>query len=232
MIQELIQARKISFLTFLSLQESSEEILSSVNYQWFMWLVDWYRSENVIKKYSEIPFYIADKKFGVILKKVFCKEPLANLFYKDMVYFEKIDGYYPEKEYLYIPLEDNYSFFTYKKLDGSFNTSRSTMKPRKLIRKLITLPDNIIVVGVLYEGSFKLLAYMTLEEFYEKKCSVDISTMNLELGKFCRSVGLDMCESYPILKTYGIKRDWNNIDAGGLVGGLDSDFFNMKLIGK
>jgi hypothetical protein len=226
MIQELVQARKISFLTFLSLQESSEEILSSVNYQWFMWLVEHYRSENIIGKYSEIPFYIADKKFEEIFYKISYKEPLANIFCKDMIYFEKIDAYYPEKEYLYIPLEDDYSFFTYKKLDGSFNTSRNAVKPRKLIRKLITLPDNIIVVGVLYEDSFKLLAYMTLEEFYEKKCSVDISTMNLELGKFCRSVGLDMCESY---RVEGLVK---NGKVKGLVGGLDSGFFNMKLIGK
>lgn len=229
MIQELIQARKISFLTFLSLQESSEEILSSVNYQWFMWLVELYRGRIVVCKYSEIPFYVADKKFEEIFYKLSYKEPLANIFYKDMVYFEKIDGYYPYidiKEYLYIPLEDNYSFFTYKKLDGSFNTSRNAVKPRKLIRKLITLPDNIIVVGVLYEDSFKLLAYMTLGEFYEKKCNVDISTMNLELGKFCRSVGMDSCESY---RVEGLVK---NGKVKGLVGSWGDEFFDMKLIGK
>jgi hypothetical protein len=227
MIQELIQARKISFLTFLSLQESSEEILSSVNYQWFMWLVEHYSSkDNKLTKYLDIPFYVGDRRFDEIFEKINLKEPLANIFYKDMVYFEKIDAYYPEKEYLYIPLENNYSFFTYKKLDGSFNTSRNAAKPRKLIRKLITLPDNIIVVGVLYEDSFKLLAYMTLGEFYEKKCSVDISTMNLELGKFCRSVGLDSCESY---RVEGLVK---NGKVKGLVGSCGDDFFNMKLIGK
>lgn len=228
MIQELVQARKISFLTFLSLQESSEEILSSVNYQWFMWLVKYYRGEILLRKWEEIPFYVSGKKFETLFRRLSSKEPLANIFYKDMVYFEKIDGYYPYldiKEYLYIPLEDNYSFFTYKKLDGSFNTSKSTVKPRKLIRKLITLPDNIIIVGVLYEDSFKLLAYMTLEEFYVKKCGVDISTMNLELGKFCRSVGLDMCESY---RVEGFVKNGGK----GLVGSCGDDFFNMKLIKK
>ena len=226
MIQELVQARKISFLTFLSLPESSEEILSSVNYQWFMWLVEYYRSQSQLKGMSGIPFYTQGSHSTYPIEKIICKEPLANIFYKDMVYFEKIDAYYPEKEYLYFPLEDNYSFFTYKKLDGSFNTSRNAVKPRKLIRKLITLPDNIIVVGVLYEDNFKLLAYMTLKEFYEKKCSVNNSIMNLELGKFCRSVGLDMCESYRVEGF--IKND----KVKGLVGSCGDDFFNMKLIGK
>ena len=153
----LNQARAISFLTLLSLDNIPLKDLRRISPDWVLWLQDYYKSQGKIKL-ENIPFYINLRQFESVFKKILVKDDLPN-FSIHLSSVEEIYEISAENDFLYIPADVNELYL--------YNTSvknNSNYLPKHIIRKLKLIPKNITVILIKYGGNIKVLSYQVDKE--------------------------------------------------------------------
>ena len=207
----------ISFLTILSLPAPLIQDLQRINPQWVTWLKQHYISKTKIRL-EEIPFYVPNQVFAAIYKKILAREDLAGIFSTNLFYMEVLDRVYFEKPYLYIPADASEIYIHHT----SFKKHRAGYLPRSILNKLKVLPKGIYALFARYDGSMRLLAYLTEQEFQNRKDMKGFDARDIEVGKFCRQVGLEKMECY--IKGAGEKC------SGGFVVEIGAGIFDMRYV--
>ncbi len=198
----LTQARAISFLTLLSLDNIPLKDLRRISSDWVLWLQDYYKSQGKIKL-ENIPFYINLRHFETVFKKILVKDDLPN-FSIHLSSVEEIDGYYAGNDFLYIPADANELY-----LCNSSIKNNSNYLPKYIIRKLKLIPKNITVILIKYGGRVKVLTYLINKECSEQ----NFSESDIIIHKFCRDFDLEKAQVFRCKSEHKINKGfvlgWN-----------------------
>ena len=154
MNKALSQARAISFLTLLSLDNIPLKDLRRISPDWVLWLQDYYKSQGKVKL-ENIPFYINLRQFDSVFKKILVKDDLPN-FSIHLNLVGEIDGYYVESDFLYIPADINELYLYNTSLRGHTHS----YLPQSISRRLKMLPKGLIIILAKYDDSMRVLTYM------------------------------------------------------------------------
>ena len=190
MNKALNQARAISFLTLLSLDNIPLKDLRRISPDWVLWLQDYYKSQGKIKL-ENIPFYIKLKQFETVFKKILVKDDLPN-FSIHLSSVEEVDGYYVESAFLYIPADIN-ELYLY---NTSIKAHTHSYLPQSILRKLKVLPKGLIVILAKYEGSMRVLTYLIHSEWVEGKFEQSFSEREIAVNKFCRDNSMEKLQVF------------------------------------
>lgn len=180
MNKALSQARAISFLTLLSLDSIPLKDLRRISLDWVLWLQDYYKSQDKVKL-ENIPFYVNLRQFETVFKKILVKDDLPN-FSMHLVSMDEIDEYYSGADFLYIPADVNELYLYNTSLRGH----KHSYLPQSILRKLKVLPVGLIVILGKYDGSMRVLSYLTSKEWVEGKFEQSFSEREIAVNKFCR----------------------------------------------
>ena len=186
----LNQARAISFLTLLSLDSIPLKDLRRISPDWVLWLQDYYKSQGKIKL-ENIPFYINLRQFESVFKKILVKDDLPN-FSIHLSSVEEVDGYYAENDFLYIPADVN-ELYLYS---TSLKLHTHSYLPQSILKRLKMLPIGLIVILAKYEGSMRVLSYLTSKEWVEGKFEQSFSEREIAVNKFCRDNSMEKLQVF------------------------------------
>ena len=181
----LTQARAISFLTLLSLDNIPLKDLRRISPDWVLWLQDYYKSQGKIKL-ENIPFYINLRQFESVFKKILMKEDLPN-FSIHLSSVGEIDEISAENDFLYIPADANELY-----LYNSSIKNNSNYLPKYIIRKLKLIPKNITVILIKYGGNIKVLSYQVDKEGSEQ----NFNEREVIIHKFCMDFDLEKAQVF------------------------------------
>lgn len=190
MNKALTQARAISFLTLLSLDNISLKDLSRISPDWVLWLQDYYKSQGKVKL-EDIPFYVNLKQFESVFKKILVKDGLPN-FSTHLSSVGEIDGYYAESDFLYIPAEVN-ELYLY---NSSLKHHKHSYLPQSILKRLKVLPTGLIVILAKYGSSMRVLSYLTIKEWVEGKFEQSFSEREIAVSKFCRDNSMEKLQVF------------------------------------
>ena len=207
----LNQARAISFLTLLSLDNITLKDLRRISPDWVLWLQDYYKSQGKIKL-ENIPFYINLKQFESVFRKILVKDDLPN-FSIHLSSVGEIDEIGAESDFLYIPADVNELY-----LYNSSVKNNSNYLPKYIIRKLRLLPNRVTVLLLKYGGNIKVLSYQVDKEGSEQ----NFSEREVIIHKFCMDFDLEKAQVFRCKSGYKV--------TSGFVLGLGGDISNMKWI--
>ncbi len=211
MNKALNQARAISFLTLLSLDNIPLKDLRRISPDWVLWLQDYYKGQGKIKL-ENIPFYINLRQFESVFKKILVKDDLPN-FSIHLSSVREIDGYYAESDFLYIPADVNELY-----LYNSSIKNNSNYLPKYIIRKLKLIPKNITVILIKYGGRVKVLTYLTNKECSEQ----NFSESDIIIHKFCRDFDLEKAQVFRCKSGQEVQK--------GFVLGINENMLDMRWI--
>ena len=211
MNKALNQARAISFLTLLSLDNIPLKDLRRISPDWVLWLQDYYKSQGKIKL-ENIPFYINLRQFESVFKKILVKDDLPN-FSIHLSSVEECDEYYSGADFLYIPADVNELY-----LYNSSVKNNSNYLPKYIIRKLKLIPKNITVILIKYGGRVKVLTYLINKECSEQ----NFSESDVIIHKFCRDFDLEKAQVFRCKSGYKINK--------GFVLGLGEYISNIRWV--
>ena len=191
----LNQARAISFITLLSLDNIPLKDLRRISPDWVLWLQDYYKGQGKIKL-ENIPFYIKLRQFESVFKKILVKDDLPN-FSIHLSSVGEVDGYYAGDDFLYIPADVNELY-----LYNSSIKNNSSYLPKYIIRKLKLIPKNITVILIKYGGRVKVLTYLINKECSEQ----NFSESDIIIHKFCRDFDLEKAQVFRCKSGYKINK--------------------------
>ena len=211
MNKALSQARAISFLTLLSLDNIPLKDLRRISPDWVLWLQDYYKSHDKVKL-ENIPFYIKLNQFETVFKKILVKDDLPN-FSIHLSSVEECDEYYSGADFLYIPADVNELY-----LYNSSVKNNSNYLPKYIIRKLKLIPKNITVILIKYGGRVKVLTYLINKECSEQ----NFSERDVIIHKFCRDFDLEKAQIFRCKSEYKINK--------GFVLGLGEYISNIRWV--
>ena len=212
----LNQARAISFLTLLSLDNIPLKDLRRISPDWVLWLQDYYKSQGKIKL-ENIPFYINLNQFESVFKKILVKDDLPN-FSIHLSSVEEIDGCYAESDFLYIPADVNELYLYNTSLRGH----RHSYLPQSILRKLKVLPKGLIVILAKYEGSMRVLTYLIHSEWVEGKFEQSFSEREVIIHKFCMDFDLEKAQVFRCKSGQKVQK--------GFVLGINENMLDMRWI--
>ena len=195
MNNKLSQARAISFLTLLSLDNIPLKDLRRISPDWVLWLQDYYKGQGKVKL-ENIPFYINLRQFESVFKKILVKDDLPN-FSIHLSSVREIDEISAESDFLYIPADVNELY-----LYNSSIKNNSSYLPKYIIRKLKLIPKNITVILIKYGGRLKVLTYLINKECSEQ----NFSESDIIIHKFCRDFDLEKAQVFRCKSGYKINK--------------------------
>lgn len=190
MNKALNQARAISFLTLLSLDSIPLKDLRRISPDWVLWLQDYYKSQGKIKL-ENIPFYINLKQFESVFKKILVKDDLSK-FSTHLIPVEECDEYYSGADFLYIPADVN-ELYLYS---TSVKAHTHSYLPQSISKRLKVLPKGLIIILAKYEGSTRVLSYLTSKEWVEGKFEQSFSERESIIHKFCRNTSMEKLQVF------------------------------------
>ena len=211
MNKALNQARAISFLTLLSLDNIPLKDLRRISPDWVLWLQDYYKGQGKIKL-ENIPFYINLRQFESVFKKILVKDDLPN-FSIHLSSVEEVDEINAENDFLYIPADVNELY-----LYNSSVKNNSNYLPKYIIGKLKLIPKNITVILIKYGGRVKVLTYLINKECSEQ----NFSESDVIVHKFCRDFDLEKAQVFRCKSGYKINK--------GFVLGLGEYISNIRWV--
>ena len=211
MNNKLNQARAISFLTLLSLDNIPLKDLRMISPDWVLWLQDYYKSQGKVKL-ENIPFYIKLRQFETVFKKILVKDDLPN-FSTHLISVEECNEYYTESDFLYIPADVNELY-----LYNSSIKNNSNYLPKHIIRKLRLLPNRVTVLLLKYGGNIKVLSYQVDKEGSEQ----NFSEREVIIHKFCMDFDLEKAQVFRCKSGYKINK--------GFVLGLGEYISNIRWV--
>ena len=179
MNKALTQAKAISFLTLLSLDNIPLKDLRRISPDWVLWLQDYYKSQGKVKL-ENIPFYIKLRQFESVFKKILVKDDLPN-FSIHLSSVEECDEYYSGADFLYIPADVNELYLYNSSLRGH----KHTYLPQSILKRLKMLPKGLIVILAKYDSSTRVLTYMIDKEWVEGEFEQSFSEREITVNKFC-----------------------------------------------
>lgn len=186
----LSQARAISFLTLLSLDNIPLKDLRRISPDWVLWLQDYYKGQGKIKL-ENIPFYINLRQFESVFKKILVKDDLPN-FSIHLSSVEEVDGYYAENDFLYIPADVN-ELYLY---NTSLKHHTHSYLPQSILKRLKVLPTGLIIILAKYGGSMRVLSYVIDNEWSEGKFEQSFSEREIAVNKFCRDNSMEKIQVF------------------------------------
>ena len=186
----LSQARAISFLTLLSLDNISLKDLRRISPDWVLWLQDYYKSQGKIKL-ENIPFYINLRQFESVFKKILVKDDLPN-FSIHLSSVEEIDEIGAESDFLYIPADIN-ELYLY---NSSLKHHKYSYLPQSILKRLKLLPKGLIVIFAKYDNSMRVLSYVIDKEWVEGKFEQSLSEREIAVNKFCRDNSMEKLQVF------------------------------------
>ena len=210
MNKALNQARAISFLTLLSLDNIPLKDLRRISPDWVLWLQDYYKSQGKIKL-ENIPFYINLRQFESVFKKILVKDDLPN-FSIHLSSVEECDEYYSGADFLYIPADVN-ELYLY---NTSFKAHKHSYLPQSMLRKLKVLPTGLIIILAKYDSSTRVLTYMIDKEWAEGKFEQSFSEREIAVNKFCRDNSLEKLQVFRCKAEQEVQKGFV-LDVGGNV---------------
>ena len=216
MNKALNQARAISFLTLLSLDNIPLKDLRRISPDWVLWLQDYYKGQGKIKL-ENIPFYINLRQFESVFKKILVKDDLPN-FSIHLSSVEEIDGYYTESDFLYIPADVN-ELYLY---NSSLKHHTHSYLPQSILRKLKVLPTGLIVILAKYDSSMRVLTYLTSNEWVEGKFEQSFSEREIAVSKFCRDNSLEKMQVFRCKAGQKVQK--------GFVLGIEGNILDMRWV--
>ena len=216
MNKALNQARAISFLTLLSLDNIPLKDLRRISPDWVLWLQDYYKSQGKIKL-ENIPFYINLRQFESVFKKILVKDDLPN-FSIHLSSVEEIDGYYAESDFLYIPADINELYLYNTSLRGH----KHSYLPQSILKKLKVLPTGLIVILAKYDSSMRVLTYLTSKEWVEGKFEQSFSEREIAVNKFCRDNSMEKMQVFRCKVGQKVQK--------GFVLGVDENVLDMRWV--
>ena len=190
MNKALTQAKAISFLTLLSLDNIPLKDLRRISPDWVLWLQDYYKSKGNTKL-EDIPFYVNLKQFEPVFKKILVKDDLPK-FSIHLSSVGGVDGYYAESDFLYIPADIN-ELYLY---NSSLKHHKHSYLPQSILRKLKVLPTGLIVILAKYDSSTRVLSYLTSKEWVEGKFEQSFSEREIAVSKFCRNNSMEKLQVF------------------------------------
>jgi hypothetical protein len=190
MNKALSQARAISFLTLLSLDNIPLKDLRRISPDWVLWLQDYYKSQGKIKL-ENIPFYINLRQFESVFKKILVKDDLPN-FSIHLSSVEECDEYYSGADFLYIPADVN-ELYLY---NSSVKAHKHSYLPQSILKRLKLLPKGLIVVLAKYGGVTRVLTYMLDKERDEGKFEQSFNEREIAVNKFCRDNSMEKLQVF------------------------------------
>ena len=190
MNKALNQARVMSFLTLLSLDNIPLKDLRRISPDWVLWLQDYYKSQGKIKL-ENIPFYIKLKQFETVFKKILVKDDLPN-FSIHLSSVEECDEYYSGADFLYIPADVN-ELYLY---NSSLKHHTHSYLPQSISRRLKMLPKGLIIILAKYGGITRVLTYMLDKEWVEGKFEQSFSEREIAVNKFCRDNSMEKLQVF------------------------------------
>ena len=186
----LSQARAISFLTLLSLDNIPLKDLRRISTDWVLWLQDYYKNQGKIKL-ENIPFYINLKQFESVFKKILVKDDLPN-FSIHLSSVEDCDEYYSGTDFLYIPADVN-ELYLY---NSSLKHHTYSYLPQSILKRLKVLPKGLIVILANYGSSTRVLSYLTSKEWSEGKFEQSFSEREIDVNTFCRDNSMEKLQVF------------------------------------
>lgn len=211
MNKALNQARAISFLTLLSLDNIPLKDLRRISPDWVLWLQDYYKSQGKIKL-EDIPFYVNLKQFESVFKKILVKDDLPN-FSIHLSSVGEIDEIGAEGDFLYIPADVNELY-----LYNSSVKNNSSYLPKYIIRKLRLLPNRVTVLLLKYGGNIKVLSYQVDKEGSEQ----NFNKREVIIHKFCMDFDLEKAQVFRCKSGYKINK--------GFVLGINENVLDMRWV--
>ncbi len=212
----LNQARVMSFLTLLSLDNIPLKDLRRISPDWVLWLQDYYKSQGKIKL-ENIPFYINLRQFESVFKKILVREDLPN-FSIHLSSVEEIDEISAESDFLYIPADIN-ELYLY---NSSMRGHRHSYLPQSILKRLKMLPKGLIIILAKYDSTMRVLSYLIHSEWVEGKFEQSFSEREVIIHKFCMDFDLEKAQVFRCKSGHKVNR--------GFVLGLGGDISNMKWI--
>ena len=190
MNKALNQARAISFLTLLSLDNIPLKDLRRISPDWVLWLQDYYKSQGKIKL-ENIPFYINLRQFESVFKKILMKDDLPN-FSIHLSSVGEIDEISAENDFLYIPADINELYLYNTSLRGH----KHSYLPQSILKRLKMLPKGLIVILAKYDSYTRVLTYMLDKEWVEGKFEQSFSEREIAVNKFCRDNSMEKLQVF------------------------------------
>ena len=190
MNNKLNQAKAISFLTLLSLDNIPLKDLRRISPDWVLWLQDYYKSQGKVKL-ENIPFYIKLRQFESVFKKILVKDDLPN-FSIHLSSVEECDEYYSGADFLYIPADVNELYLYNSSLRGH----KHTYLPQSILKRLKMLPKGLIVILAKYDSSTRVLTYVIDKEWVEGKFEQSFSEREVAVNKFCRDNSMEKTQVF------------------------------------
>ena len=216
MNKALNQARAISFLTLLSLDNIPLKDLRRISPDWVLWLQDYYKSQGKIKL-ENIPFYINLRQFESVFKKILVKDDLPNFsIYLSSV--EECDEYYSGANFLYIPADVN-ELYLY---NSSVKAHKHSYLPQSILKKLKVLPTGLIIILAKYGGFMRVLTYMLDKEWVEGKFEQSFSEREIAVNKFCRDNYMEKLQVFRCKAGQKVQK--------GFVLGVDENVLDMRWV--
>ncbi len=210
MNKALNQARAISFLTLLSLDNIPLKDLRRISPEWVLWLQDYYKSQGKIKL-EDIPFYVNLKQFESVFKKILVKDDLPH-FSIHLSSVEEVDEIGAEGDFLYIPADVNELYLYNTSLRGH----KHSYLPHSILRKLKVLPMGLIVILAKYGDSMRVLSYVIDKEWLEGKFEQSFSERELAVNKFCRNTSMEKLQVFRCKAGQKVQKGFV-LDVGGNV---------------
>ena len=211
MNKALNQARVMSFLTLLSLDNIPLKDLRRISPDWVLWLQDYYKSQGKIKL-ENIPFYINLRQFESVFKKILVKDDLPN-FSIHLSSVEECDEYYSGADFLYIPADVNELY-----LYNSSVKNNSNYLPKHIIRKLRLLPNRVTVLLLKYGGNIKVLSYQVDKEGSEQ----NFNEREVIIHKFCMDFDLEKAQVFRCKSGQEVQK--------GFVLGINENVLDMRWV--
>ena len=190
MNKALNQARAISFLTLLSLDNIPLKDLRRISPDWVLWLQDYYKGQGKIKL-ENIPFYINLRQFESVFKKILVKDDLPN-FSIHLSSVEEIEEIGAGNDFLYIPADVN-ELYLY---NSSLKLHTHSYLPQSILKRLKMLPTGLIVILTKYDSSMKVLSYLIHSEWVEGKFEQSFSEREVAVNKFCRDNSMEKLQVF------------------------------------
>ena len=190
MNKALNQARAISFLTLLSLDNIPLKDLRRISPDWVLWLQDYYKGQGKIKL-EDIPFYVNLKQFESIFKKILVKDDLPN-FSIHLSSVGEIDEVGVENDFLYIPADVNELYLYNTSLRGH----KHSYLPQSISRRLKLVPRGLIIILAKYDSSMRVLSYVIDKEWGEGKFEQSFNEREITVNKFCRDNSLEKIQIF------------------------------------
>ena len=212
----LNQARAISFLTLLSLDNIPLKDLRRISPEWVLWLQDYYKSQGKIKL-EDIPFYVNLKQFESVFKKILVKDDLPN-FSTHLISVEECNEYYTESDFLYIPADVN-ELYLY---NSSLKHHKHSYLPQSISKRLKVLPKGLIVILAKYDSSTRVLTYMLDKEWVEGKFEQSFSEREIAVNKFCRDNSMEKMQIFRCKVGQKVQK--------GFVLGINENMLDMRWV--